>query len=246
MDALLAKRVALLEERLAAIRAMKSSGTPTEEVGSSAMENINAVVDWKNLPLTDAIYAHLKSCGEREQRVEDIWTALSNAGCEVSSNDPISSVRSALYNLTQKNSDVVNVGYGLWNLRSNYKPKRLEELLKKPLRPSGRGNLSRDDHIARTKAGIKRVMASGKRFGARSKVTEETFTKYLALLGEGRTQAEAVKEIDICTATVHRFYRLHDAKSWRPGDPWPPPLKASKDSSPAQDEGNVLPFAKGA
>lgn len=216
--------------------------SPPERSASNSQVNADSN-PLKTMPLPDAIHEHLKGCGEKAQSAPEIVRALKKAGREFETDHPVRSVRNGLKYLALKNSDLLHVRYGRWNLRSNYSVRKLNRLLKKQ---SGTGGFSREDHVEKTKAGLSRLRDSGARLGQPPKMTAEKYTQFLALMHDGWTQARAAVEIGVSASTLYVFRKQHDLESWRPSDPWPPPLKASEASSPTQGEVNVLPFAKGA
>jgi hypothetical protein len=155
-----------------------------------------------NLPLTDAIFEWLKTQKKGGKKPCIIWKALSAAGCEVASDDPVSSVSWALKKRAKTNDDVVSVGWGLWDVKSNYTESGLKKILAKR---SGRGGRSAAEHIVRTKNGIEEARAEGKQIGAKLKGNPEMYELIRKIILDGGTIGEACKQAGISVATFNTY-----------------------------------------
>jgi len=67
----------------------------------------------------------------------------------------------------------------------------------------------------RTKAGVERAMAAGKRFGQPSKMTDETRAKLEAVLASGGSVVQAAKAAKIAPSTLRLHYKAEDLKRIR-------------------------------
>ncbi len=118
---------------------------------------------WANLPLVDAIYECLRTMPKGPKKPEAIWKVLARAGVETTSDNPTSSVKWAIKKLAAKNDDVVALGWGQWDLKSNYTKAGLERAL---AARAGRGGRSAKEHAAKTSAGMRKRAERGEPIGA--------------------------------------------------------------------------------
>jgi len=168
------------------------------------------------LPLRDAIYEYLKS-ERRPKKAKHIWEALAKTGREVESDNPVRSVQWALKKMAAQNDDVFSPGWGKWHVRSRYSKSQLQKLIAKG---AGRGGRSAEEHVARTKAGLERAKASGKKLGARPKFTGAQIAQLKSALASGVKVKHAIKAIGMSPA-MYYLYRPQ-IQAWNPGEPWPP------------------------
>jgi transposase-like protein len=132
-----------------------------------------------------------------------IWAALQKAGVEPISEDSVRAITWALRKRAINHNDVVRVAYGKWDLRSRYTEAQLRRIAKGN---SGRGSLTREDHVARTKAGIENRRASGLQVGARSSMTPERRAQVERMLRGGYNVSAVAREMGVVPATIYNNF----------------------------------------
>jgi hypothetical protein len=186
-------------ERLAVLYAEIGRGPGAAPLPVPSKPGLDAASsELANLPLTDAVLEYLKT-SKGPKTANQIWAALEAAGFETISETPAHSVVWALKKLAKKNSDVIAVGWGQWDLKSKYTRAKLAKILTKR---AGRGGRTTAEHIERTKIGMQTAKASGKQIGARRKLTPEIIDRAKVLLSQGNTIREVAKELGVATSSI--------------------------------------------
>ena len=155
-----------------------------------------------------------------------IWEALSNEGFPSTAKDPGGAVHWALKRRAEKFGDVLLVGVGKWGLRSWYTSERVEEINRNL---GGMGGRDREVHVEKTKRAIESLKARGVRWGRPSSVTGEQMAIFVRARQQGKTKAEASREV-VLPQTYKDHSNRYELDDWKPGDPWPPPSKAENRS----------------
>lgn len=218
-ETLLRRKEASLEAELAAVRADLAE-VERARGGSPAVDRASAGLDISKLPLTEAVYQYLKT-EKRPKKAKQIWEALAAAGREVEADNPVRSVQWALKKLVAQNDDVFSPGWGKWHLKSKYTKAQLTKLIAKS---AGRGGRSASEHVARTKAGLEKAKASGKKLGATPRVDDamkRRIQEMAALKGDRKmTLGEIAAANEIALSTI--FYIFPGGRkailAWKPAD----------------------------
>jgi hypothetical protein len=169
------------------------------------------------LPLTDAILLYLATCKDAPT-TKEIWRALERAGRESESQNPVRSVRHALKTLLATNDDLFHIGWARWHLKSKYTSAKLRKLLSGP--QNGTGGHSPEEHSTRTRAGLEKAKARGRRLGAKPKYTADHIAQLKALLAAGSKVKHALDTVGVKPAWFY-LYRPQ-IEAWKLGEPWPP------------------------
>jgi hypothetical protein len=236
------KRVAAIYARIATIRSGatiqggKGTGdaTATPEPVNETIPLIDTAL--AKLPIVDAVYLCLKQ-SQRPLTAQQIWVMLDQSGHQVEASDPVLSVRWALNKLVTREADVFQPGWGKWHLKSRYSQRRLAKML---AATAGKGGRSKDEHVKRTKDGMAKALAGGKRLGRKPSVTAEHMEKIYNALQQGTRKSKAAKAAGVPLTTYNYYCSRYDVENWKPGDAWPPPLKQTSDPSKPQGDANVF------
>jgi transposase-like protein len=211
-----AKEAALLAE-LASVRATlaertrlagKPSAQPTIQPAGTAGESKpkrtarDKTKLYSGLTVSDAVVEVLEASAV-PLSTGQIWQALQKEGVEPISEDSLKAITWALRKRARNHNDVVRVAYGKWDLRSRYTEAQLRRIAKGN---SGRGSLTRDDHVARTKAGIEKRRAAGLQVGARSSMTAERRADVERMIRAGYSIAATAREIGVVPATIYNNF----------------------------------------
>lgn len=174
--------------------------------------------DLVRLPLTDAVIEVIK-ISQGPQNAKQIWAVLEKSGREVESEHPVQAVQWALKKQLGKNTDLVSVGWGQWDLWSKYKTKtKLERIIKKR---AGRGGKSTAEHAVETKKGMEEARAAGKQIGA-PQLAVPLLKEVCRLIKTGTKKAKACRAVGIPTSTYYLYYGMYDLNAWD-CESWPPP-----------------------
>jgi hypothetical protein len=224
-------KIANLEAELTAVRAsfaeyLRARGrsvdatsvapsTPTNVVNVSV--NDIAVDPLRDLPLSESILGVLKSF-KGPKTPHQIWIVLESAGREIESKSPIDSVTWALKKLRTKNKDVVSLGLGQWDLRSNYTKTEFAELMAKR---AGKGGRTTAEHKARTLAGMERAKEGGKHIGA-PLLSEEKLKSACRSIKGGTRKMRAIRDAGLSASVFYYYKARFDLEAWD-CQTWPPP-----------------------
>jgi hypothetical protein len=132
-----------------------------------------------------------------------IWAALQKEGVEPISEDSVKAITWALRKRVRNHMDVVRVAHGKWDLRSRYTEAQLRRLAKSN---TGRGNFSREDHVALTKAGIERRRAAGLQVGGALKMTPEVAAELERMVRAGDSIASISRHLQLSVGTIRNHY----------------------------------------
>jgi hypothetical protein len=157
---------------------------------------------YSGLSFSDAIVEALEASAT-PLSTGQIWQALQKEGVESISEDSLRAITWALRKRVRNHNDVVRVAYGKWDIRSRYTETQLRKLAKSN---TGRGSLSREDHVALTKAGIENRRAAGLQVGARSSMTPERREQVERMLRSGYGIAATAREIGVVPATIYNNF----------------------------------------
>jgi transposase-like protein len=212
-----AKEAALLAE-LASVRATlaeraRLAGKPSEQpagqpagtAGEASKPKRTArdkAKAYSGLSVSDAVVEVLEASAV-PLSTGQIWQALQKEGVEPISEDSLRAITWALRKRARNHNDVVRVAYGKWDLRSRYTEAQLRRIAKGN---SGRGSLTRDDHVARTKAGIEKRRAAGLQVGARSSMTPERRAEVERMIRAGYSISATAREIGVVPATIYNNF----------------------------------------
>ena len=216
-----------LEIELAEVQqALIESGQPISSAGAHFIpkaptrtaepEQVGAGGPYVGLTLIDAAVEYLKS-HQKLVAVGMICAVLESAGFAFASGHPTRALGEALRKRMIRHGDIFGVGSGLWGYRDNFTPAQITRLTKKH---AGMGGRSPEEHGTKTKGGIERRRANGKRIGAERKFTAEKAAELLRLLDEGWSVRRVCNRLKISTATYYNHRKL--LKAWKVGEPWPP------------------------
>jgi DNA-binding CsgD family transcriptional regulator len=153
-------------------------------------------------PLTTAAIDQLRRAG-RPQRAQEIYRAMQKEGYEgipTRSTKPYKPVYTALLSRETGVGDVFRTGPGLWNLAEWYSPEETELLKQQHIK-------AREDHIERTKHGMKEAQLRGQQLGAPHVMTDEMKARALQLLQEGRSAYQIADLLDVSVQTVYTHLR---------------------------------------
>ena len=169
-----AKEAALLAE-LASVRATLADrarltgGANPEDKAKAKRLSREKANPYSGLTVSDAIVEVLEESAV-PLSAGQIWTVLQRAGVEPISEDSVKAITWSLRKRARNHKDVVRVAHGKWDLRVRYSDAQLRKLAKSN---TGMGSLTRDDHVARTKAGMEKRRAAGLKLGQPSLMTPE-------------------------------------------------------------------------
>jgi hypothetical protein len=211
-----AKEAALLAE-LASVRATladrarltgKTSEQPTGSDDKTkpkrqAREKSNP---YSGLTISDAIVEVLEESSV-PLSTGQIWSVLQKAGVEPISEDSVKAITWTLRKRARHHKDVVRVAYGKWDLRARYSDAQLRKITKSN---TGMGAHSREDHVARTKAGIEKRRAAGLRVGQPSKMTPEVTSQLESMMRAGDSISSISRRLEISVATIRNHYSRDD------------------------------------
>jgi hypothetical protein len=207
-----AKEAALLAE-LAAVRAALAdiarltgsggitppSAAPNEDGQPRSKKTHAKANPFAGLTMSDAIVEVLEDSSVPLSSGQ-IWAVLHKAGVEASSADPVKNISWSLRKRARTQDDVVNVSSGKWNLKSRYTPSQLRKLAKSN---TGRGNLSREEHVEKTRSGMAKAKARGRRVGAPLFMTPEREAEAERRLGAGESISQIAEDWDISRQTLY-------------------------------------------
>ena len=138
------------------------------------------------------------------QLCKTIWTHLKKAGYTTTARDPAHAVLNALNRRAKTHGDVVLVGNGYWGMLNWYTAAELAEQ-KKSL--GGMGGRDREEHVRRTKRGIRKLLARGGRYGAPVKITDEVIRNLQAHIAAGDSIVDACRKEKISAGSFHNLRR---------------------------------------
>lgn len=162
------QRVAVLRELADLLAEVEREGGQEPSAETESLSNANTQ-SYARLPLADAILLYLSTCKDAPT-TKEIWKALERAGRESDSQSPVRSVRQALKKLAVANDDVFHIGWARWHLKSKYTAPKLKKLMAAP--QNGTGGRTPEEHSGRTRAGLEKAKARGKRLGAKAKIDD--------------------------------------------------------------------------
>lgn len=215
--------VARLEVELSEVQgALIESGQPISAAGSLEMkkgaepEQMGAG-SYTGLTMSEAAVQYLKA-HNKPIAVGMLCAILENQGFSFASGHPTRALGEALRKRAVRHNDIFTVGNGLWGHKDNFTLTQITRLTKKH---GGMGGRSLEDHVSSTKSGVERARASGKRLGAKRKLSAETAAELLRLLANSMSVKKACERVGITSATYYNNRK--DLEAWKPGAPWPPP-----------------------
>jgi PLD-like domain/Homeodomain-like domain len=158
--------------------------------------------------LTDAAMDCLRRAG-RPQPATDIFRALQEEGYVPStrSTKPYKPVYNALLKRETGIGDVFRSGPGLWNLAEWYSPEEAELLKRQHIKAA-------EEHIERTKRGIREAQLRGQKIGAPGVVTDEMKARALQLHREGWSASEIADLLNVTRQTIYVHFKREIGEDW--------------------------------
>ena len=239
--------VARLEIELGEVQqALIESGQPVSSGGSREIllkasvepEQVGAGGQFAGLTMTDAAVEYLKG-HNKPVAIGMVCAVLESAGFAFTSGHPTRALAEALRKRMSRYGDIFAVGNGLWGYRDNFTAAQITRLTKKH---GGMGGRSPEEHGSRTRSGMDRARASGKRVGAKRKLTAEAAAELLQLLANGWSVTRACARLKISTATYYN--QRKELSTWNVGEPWPPPAPTPDDEGTKSDPSRTKPLSE--
>jgi len=186
-----------------------------------------AIEKFKGVSLGEALVRQLAEGGRPEKTAKQLWAAIYAAGFRILSNNPEGAANWALRKREKKEGDIVLIGDGKWGVTKWYSPEQIQKYRNRP--KNAQAGRNHEEHVEKTKAGIAnaRKMRLGN-WGPRLKITGDQMAAAYAEFQRGaRTKMQLAKAANIKYATYNLYWSQYEIERWRPGDPFPPPRRAT-------------------